>query len=130
MSSVLNRSTSMMNGGEMYLGGATGEGGSGDGGGGGVSLRESIVGVLGARHLRESPTSSPLQIFVRAKKKINDIYQEIEEYVAETTHFLEGKLLMLYLLNFIVNTCFKLKLEMYIKQITVLNFILCFYRGT
>lgn len=90
MSSVLNRSTSMMNGGEMYLGGATGEGGSGDGGGGGVSLRESIVGVLGARHLRESPTSSPLQIFVRAKKKINDIYQEIEEYVAETTHFLEG----------------------------------------
>ncbi|XP_064085252.1 transmembrane GTPase Marf-like [Macrobrachium nipponense] len=59
-------------------------------GGGGTSLRDSIVGVIGARHLRESPTSSPLQIFVRAKKKINDIYQEIEEYVAETTHFLEG----------------------------------------
>ncbi|XP_068203348.1 transmembrane GTPase Marf-like isoform X2 [Palaemon carinicauda] len=90
MSSLLNRSTSMMNGGGMFLGGTSGMGGSGDGGGGGTSLRDSIVGVLGARHLRESPTSSPLQIFVRAKKKINDIYQEIEEYVAETTHFLEG----------------------------------------
>ncbi|KAK7072698.1 Mitofusin-2 [Halocaridina rubra] len=91
MSSVLNRTTSMMNGGEMYLGGATGVGGgNGDGGGGSTSLRDSLVGVLGARHLRESPTSSPLQIFVRAKKKINDIYQEIEEYVAETTQFLEG----------------------------------------
>ncbi|XP_042242774.1 transmembrane GTPase Marf-like isoform X2 [Homarus americanus] len=93
MSSVLNRSTSMMNGGEMYLRGAAGVGRSGDGGGGGgggTSLRDSLAGVIGARHLRESPTSSPLQIFVRAKKKINDIYQEIEEYVAETTLFLEG----------------------------------------
>lgn len=92
MSSVLNRSTSVMNGGEMYFRGTATVGGSGDGGGGGggMSLRESLVGVIGARHLRESPTSSPLQIFVRAKKKINDIYQEIEEYVAETTLFLEG----------------------------------------
>ncbi|XP_071519282.1 transmembrane GTPase Marf isoform X1 [Panulirus ornatus] len=92
MSSVLNRSTSMMNGGEMYFGGTAAVGGSGDGGGGGggMTLRESLVGVIGARHLRESPTSSPLQIFVRAKKKINDIYQEIEEYVVETTLFLEG----------------------------------------
>ncbi|KAM8719194.1 hypothetical protein ACLKA7_011843 [Drosophila subpalustris] len=31
---------------------------------------------------------SPLQIFVRAKKKINDIYGEIEEYVLETTTFI------------------------------------------
>lgn len=34
---------------------------------------------------------SPLQIFVRAKKKINDIYGEIEEYVLETTTFINGK---------------------------------------
>uniref|UniRef100_A0A0K8TM46 Putative conserved plasma membrane protein n=1 Tax=Tabanus bromius TaxID=304241 RepID=A0A0K8TM46_TABBR len=33
---------------------------------------------------------SPLQIFVRAKKKINDIYTEIEEYVTETTQFING----------------------------------------
>ncbi|KPU77479.1 uncharacterized protein Dana_GF19353, isoform B [Drosophila ananassae] len=32
---------------------------------------------------------SPLQIFVRAKKKINDIYGEIEEYVCETTTFID-----------------------------------------
>lgn len=32
---------------------------------------------------------SPLQIFVRAKKKINDIYGEIEEYVLETTQFID-----------------------------------------
>ncbi|XP_045596500.1 transmembrane GTPase Marf isoform X2 [Procambarus clarkii] len=92
MSSVLNRSASVMNGGTMYFGGAAGIGGSGDsgGGGGGTALRDSLVGVIGARHLRESTTSSPLQIFVRAKKKINDIYQEIEEYVAEATLFIEG----------------------------------------
>lgn len=34
---------------------------------------------------------SPLQVFVRAKKKINDIYGEIEEYVVETTQFINGK---------------------------------------
>ncbi|XP_034104252.1 transmembrane GTPase Marf isoform X4 [Drosophila albomicans] len=33
---------------------------------------------------------SPLQIFVRAKKKINDIYGEIEEYVLETTTFINA----------------------------------------
>lgn len=35
--------------------------------------------------------SSPLQIFVRAKKKINDIFSEIEDYVVETTRFIDGK---------------------------------------
>lgn len=34
--------------------------------------------------------NSPLQIFVKAKKKINDIFGEIEEYVVETAHFMEG----------------------------------------
>lgn len=33
---------------------------------------------------------SPLQIFVKAKKKINDIFGEIEDYVAETTTFING----------------------------------------
>lgn len=35
--------------------------------------------------------SSPLQIFVRAKKKINDIFSEIEDYVVETTRFIDGE---------------------------------------
>lgn len=35
--------------------------------------------------------NSPLQIFVRAKKKINDIYVEIEEYVKETSKFINGE---------------------------------------
>lgn len=35
--------------------------------------------------------SSPLQIFVRAKKKINDIFCEIEDYVIETTRFIDGE---------------------------------------
>lgn len=35
--------------------------------------------------------NSPLQIFVRAKKKINDIFGEIEEYVVETANFMNGK---------------------------------------
>lgn len=35
--------------------------------------------------------NSPLQIFVKAKKKINDIFGEIEEYVVETARFMEGK---------------------------------------
>lgn len=34
---------------------------------------------------------SPLQIFVRAKKKVNDIFLEIEEYINETTEFIDGK---------------------------------------
>lgn len=39
--------------------------------------------------------NSPLQIFVKAKKKINDIFGEIEDYVAETAHFMDGKRLNL-----------------------------------
>uniref|UniRef100_A0A2M3Z1T2 Putative transmembrane gtpase marf n=1 Tax=Anopheles braziliensis TaxID=58242 RepID=A0A2M3Z1T2_9DIPT len=35
---------------------------------------------------------SPLQIFVRAKKKINDIFVEIDDYVVETTGFIDGEL--------------------------------------
>ncbi|XP_017030007.1 transmembrane GTPase Marf isoform X2 [Drosophila kikkawai] len=40
--------------------------------------------------LYQSNDKSPLQIFVRAKKKINDIYGEIEEYVLETTTFINA----------------------------------------
>lgn len=42
------------------------------------------------RTMHINSDKSPLQIFVRAKKKINDIYVEIEEYVNETTQFING----------------------------------------
>ncbi|XP_075156595.1 mitochondrial assembly regulatory factor isoform X2 [Haematobia irritans] len=42
------------------------------------------------RTMHINADKSPLQIFVRAKKKINDIYVEIEEYVAETTTFINA----------------------------------------
>ncbi|GLH07612.1 hypothetical protein R5R35_003245 [Gryllus longicercus] len=38
-----------------------------------------------ARNLRDS---SPLQIFVKAKKKINDIFVEIEDYVRDTVSYM------------------------------------------
>uniref|UniRef100_A0A1I8P414 Dynamin-type G domain-containing protein n=1 Tax=Stomoxys calcitrans TaxID=35570 RepID=A0A1I8P414_STOCA len=42
------------------------------------------------RTMHINADKSPLQVFVRAKKKINDIYVEIEEYVAETTTFINA----------------------------------------
>lgn len=35
--------------------------------------------------------NSPLQIFVKAKKKINDIFGEIEDYVEDTVGFMTCK---------------------------------------
>lgn len=35
--------------------------------------------------------SSPLQIFVQAKKSINDIFNEMEDYINETSTFVHGK---------------------------------------
>lgn len=43
-------------------------------------------------HSSAAHDTSPLQIFVRAKKRINDIFVEIEDYVVETTQFIDGKL--------------------------------------
>lgn len=43
------------------------------------------------RNLHNTSTeNSPLQVFVRAKKRINDIFGEIEEYVVETARFIDG----------------------------------------
>ena len=36
-------------------------------------------------------TNSPLQIFVQAKKNINDIFKDIEKYVGETSGFISSK---------------------------------------
>lgn len=38
------------------------------------------------RHYRES---SPLQIFVKAKKKINDIFSEIDDYVLDSRKYVK-----------------------------------------
>lgn len=44
------------------------------------------------RNLHNASTeNSPLQVFVKAKKRINDIFGEIEEYVVETARFIDGK---------------------------------------
>lgn len=51
--------------------------------GGNVSSSSSSLSI--------SPTTalqSPLQIFVRAKKRINDIYGEVELYIADSCKFL------------------------------------------
>lgn len=40
------------------------------------------------RHYRES---SPLQIFVKAKKKINDIFSEITVYVQDSTKYVDSE---------------------------------------
>lgn len=44
--------------------------------------------------------NSPLQIFVKAKKNINDIFGDISDYVIETTNFIEGKDALLSTANF------------------------------
>lgn len=60
---------------------------SGDGPGArGQSL--DVGPMADARSLRDS---SPLQIFVKAKKKINDIFVEIEDYVRDTVTFMQSK---------------------------------------
>lgn len=41
-----------------------------------------------SRHYKES---SPLQNFVRAKKKINDIFLEINDYVQDSTKYVHCK---------------------------------------
>ena len=47
------------------------------------------VGPMG--DARSVSDSSPLQIFVRAKKKINDIFVEIEDYVRDTVTYMQSK---------------------------------------
>jgi len=65
------------------------------------SLQQSgstmAANLLPESRLYQSNDKSPLQIFVRAKKKINDIYGEIEEYVHETTTFINGELYIIFL---------------------------------
>ena len=47
-------------------------------------------GGSSAMKIDSSNSSSPLQIFVQAKKCINDIFPEFEEYIKETCVFVQG----------------------------------------
>ena len=60
--------------------------GGDDPGMGGPSLAVGQMGDSGS-----VSDSSPLQDFVRAKKKINDIFMEIEDYVRDTVTYLQCK---------------------------------------
>lgn len=46
----------------------------------------------GTVRVNMSNVDSPLQIFVRAKKKINDIFVEIDDYVKDAVSFMHGEL--------------------------------------
>lgn len=61
-------------------------------GGDGPHVRSPVASLLDHRQMRNSSTdNSPLQIFVKAKKKINDIFVEIEDYVKDTVNYIHGK---------------------------------------
>ncbi|KAJ3662897.1 hypothetical protein Zmor_007215 [Zophobas morio] len=44
--------------------------------------------MVDPRTSRQPPDNSPLQIFVKAKKKINDIFGEIEDYVKDAVEYM------------------------------------------
>ena len=70
------------------------------------SIQRSTSVVIGANGptpsngVSLSPTSSlqsPLQIFVRAKKRINDVFGELELYINEAHKFLLGWTFFLFI---------------------------------
>ncbi|KRT82687.1 hypothetical protein AMK59_4774, partial [Oryctes borbonicus] len=69
MAAYLNRTVSLM---------------SGDG----PHNRSPMPSIPDHRQIRASADNSPLQIFVKAKKKINDIFAEIEDYVKDTVIYM------------------------------------------
>lgn len=72
MAAYLNRTISMM---------------SGDG----PHNKPPITTTLVDSRIRNGHENSPLQIFVKAKKKINDIFGEIEDYVNDAVEYMHGK---------------------------------------
>ncbi|XP_069683789.1 transmembrane GTPase Marf-like isoform X3 [Periplaneta americana] len=71
MAAYINRTISLM---------------SGDGPG----IRGPSLGLGPMADARSLRDSSPLQIFVKAKKKINDIFVEIEDYVRDTVTYMQS----------------------------------------
>ena len=71
MSGTISRSTSLQSPEEGMVSGAG-------------ARADPVAGVINSR----GPGPSPLQHFVQAKKKINEIFREVEGYVGETEEFL------------------------------------------
>ena len=63
--------------------------GTGSGAGDAPTERES------APKRQHSPTASPLQVFVKAKKRINDIYDSIDSYVLDVVRFINSESLFI-----------------------------------
>lgn len=78
MAAYLNRTVSMM---------------AGDG----PHNKTQINNISDHRLIRTTNDNSPLQIFVKAKKKINDIFVEIEDYVKDAVTYMHSKHLLNYL---------------------------------
>lgn len=58
--------------------------------GDGPHNRTQVSSINDHRLIRGANDNSPLQIFVKAKKKINDIFGEIEDYVKDTVNYMHG----------------------------------------
>lgn len=57
-----------------------------------INRTMSMIGTDSQHRTSDIRTdNSPLQIFVKAKKKINDIFVEIEDYVQDTVDFMTCK---------------------------------------
>lgn len=79
----------------MVTGGGTANGTTSGGGYDTAALLDANTTTTRGLHTAANDVS-PLQIFVRAKKKINDIFGEIEDYVVETTGFIDGELIFCF----------------------------------
>lgn len=49
------------------------------------------------RSARSPPDNSPLQIFVKAKKKINDIFVELDSYVKDAVAYMHGEFQLFFI---------------------------------
>lgn len=56
-----------------------------------TNVQSSMIGDSQLRSSDVRTDNSPLQIFVKAKKRINDIFVDIEKYVEETVEFMTCK---------------------------------------
>ena len=72
MDAYVNRTISLMGGDDPGIGGPS-----------------LAVGPMG--DARSVCDSSPLQVFVRAKEKISDIFVEMEDYVHDTVTYMQSK---------------------------------------
>uniref|UniRef100_A0A1B0FKM6 Dynamin-type G domain-containing protein n=1 Tax=Glossina morsitans morsitans TaxID=37546 RepID=A0A1B0FKM6_GLOMM len=76
--------------------------------------------IPSTRAMNANADKSPLQVFVKARKKINDIYMEIEEYVDEVKQFINT----LHVEAEIVNEDERKLFESYIRKVAGIREIL------